>query len=138
MYFYIIALLNYIVSTIDISLLGFIYISDEFDRLSCIKSKFNEYSKRNNLNITLNTMFYTFRNSTTEGTNISYFLDELSKKKEKNEYDMFLLDTVYTGTYAEHFENLKKRLPSDLIELYMEGIATKTCIFDNKLIAMVN
>ncbi|ORY59346.1 periplasmic binding protein-like II [Neocallimastix californiae] len=127
---------NDTISTIDISLLGFIYISDEFDRLSCIKSKFNEYSKRNNLNITLNTMFYTFRNSTTEGTNISYFLDELSKKKEKNEYDMFLLDTVYTGTYAEHFENLKKRLPSDLIELYMEGIATKTCIFDNKLIAM--
>ncbi|ORX82031.1 periplasmic binding protein-like II [Anaeromyces robustus] len=122
------------VLSINVTLVGFLYSVD--DSLSCISGKFNEYSKANNLGITLDTIFYTYKNSTADVENIQGFMQELTNKKEKSRYDMFLIDTIYNSNYINHFLNLYDYLPESITNLYKEGIATKTCIFDNKLTAL--
>ncbi|ORX42463.1 periplasmic binding protein-like II [Piromyces finnis] len=116
-------------------LIGFIY-DVKNDNLSILKEKFNKYSQENKLNINLNTYFYTHKNSTSEISNVSYILKDLVSEKEKSKNDLFIIDTIYSGEYSDHFEDLYNLLPPSTINLYKNGIATATSVCNGKLVSL--
>jgi len=122
---------------ITLSLVGYINIPD--DRLSYIRDKFNEYSKQNNLGIHLETLFYTNRNSSTDISNVSNYYDRIILKKKNVQYDMFLIDILYSKKYADNFEDLNPLLPDTIKELYINDInhIGKTInLVDNRLVSL--
>lgn len=66
----------------------------------------------------------------------SFIEDSVLKKTDG--YDLYVTDTVYTGRFSEHFEDLSKYVDPNVIDLYKDGTATKTCYVDTKLAGLVS
>lgn len=119
-------------------LTGFLYEVVN-DNLYILKEKFNQYAVEHNLGIYLDTYFYTYKNSTSE--NVSFILKDLIIQKEKNENDLFLIDTICSSEYAEHFEDLTKYLPKSTISPYKieeRGVAAATGVNNGRLVSLVS
>ncbi|OUM69285.1 hypothetical protein PIROE2DRAFT_2782 [Piromyces sp. E2] len=134
-YFLILLAIINIASAIDLMLTGFIYDVSN-DELSILKEGFNQYSQEHHLGINLDTYYYTYRNSTSEMSNVSYILKEFVSQKEKNKYDLFLIDSIYSGVYADHFENLYYYLPKETTDLYDKGVTTATSVKNGRLVSL--
>ncbi|ORX85085.1 hypothetical protein BCR32DRAFT_265919 [Anaeromyces robustus] len=100
-----------------------------------IVNDFNKYSKINNLNININLSSITRTNFTHSAEDYESLLDYLFIKKS-NKYDLVLYDSIHKTRFGPHLLNLKDRLSHEHVEMYMEGIANQTCIYNNKLIGM--
>ena len=98
--------------------------------------KFNEYSKKNNLNIKLNLNLITAANSTVLINDYGSTIESiLSRKLDK--YDVYFYDNIYTKRFGKHFIDLKKKLPKEHMDEYASGIGSKICISDGKWVSLV-
>ncbi|OUM69288.1 hypothetical protein PIROE2DRAFT_2785 [Piromyces sp. E2] len=133
--FLIILLLTIIgVNAIDITLHGFIY-ADMDPLYQNLEQRVNNHFKQIGKDIRLQASFGSYQNSSLEPAKIAESLDDLIPKKN-NKYkgvDLYITDTVYTGRFAKHFEDLYERLPEDVLKHYKDGTATKTCIMNGRL-----
>jgi len=97
---------------------------------------FNKYAKDNDLDITLHLNLFSELNSTSLVTDYESMLDALFNKKS-DKYDLVFFDNVYSVRFGPHLLDLYKIMPKDYIDMYMEGVASKTCLYKDKLIGFV-
>ncbi|ORY54234.1 hypothetical protein LY90DRAFT_507793 [Neocallimastix californiae] len=98
-------------------------------------NKFNNYSKENNLNITLQFNYYSRINSTNNVGDDASQLDILFIRHSPK-YDIILYDNIYSRRYGSHLLNLKEWLPNDHINLYSDNILSKTSLYKDKLVGL--
>eukprot|EP00833_Pecoramyces_ruminatium_P001998 jgi/Orpsp1_1/1176030/evm.model.c7180000056135.1 len=96
---------------------------------------FNKYSKKNNLNIYINLNLVSSTNFTRHVVDYEELLDGIFKKKTKK-YDIIFYDNIYKTRFSSNLLDLKKLLPKEHIDMYMEGIANQTCTFKDKIIGL--
>jgi len=94
---------------------------------------FNEYSKNNGLNIYLDLTLFSKLNSTGGVEDYEAMLDSMFSKRP-DKYDLIFYDHIYTTRFGPHLLNLKEILPQDHIDMYMEGIASQTCVYKDKIV----
>ncbi|ORX76241.1 hypothetical protein BCR32DRAFT_271394 [Anaeromyces robustus] len=122
------------VNSITINALG--YITDvSYQIYTSVVDDFNEYSKKNNLDIHLDLNLLSNANSTSNFHDYGAFVDSLLKKKNKK-YDIYFYDNIYTQKFGKYFLDLKKYLPKDLIDIYNQEILDQTCYYKEKLIGL--
>jgi len=68
--------------------------------------------------------------------NYQSMIENLLYKKSKK-YDLIVFDNIYSKKFESYFLDLKDLLPQEHLDLYSEGIAAQTCIFNNKWVALV-
>ncbi|ORX82973.1 periplasmic binding protein-like II [Anaeromyces robustus] len=142
--FHIYIILNIlIVSIIPLRVLGdeiilnaLAYSFEEEDILyTPLIKKFNEYSKNNNLNITLNLNLFSPSNSTIEANDFGTTVEALLSRKT-NKYDIYFYDNVYTKKYGKHFINLEEKIPKDHMELFSSDLNYQLCTSDNRWVGL--
>jgi len=119
-----------IVNAIEIKIWGFLYADPK--KYDEIVDRINEHFKKQGKDITLKAQFDTEDTNSGNPEHIASYIEDSLQKKE-NGFDIYITDTVYTGRFAKHFEDLYKYVDKDVIDLYKDGTATKTCIVDTKL-----
>jgi len=119
-----------IINAIEITLHGYIYVPSVFHET--LAERANKYLKSKGLDITLKTNFENPLTGSINPAHIANFIEQSILKKDEG-YDLYVTDTVYTGRFVEHFEDLTKYVHQDVIDLYKDGTATKTCYVDTKL-----
>lgn len=97
---------------------------------------FNEYAKENNLNITLQLNLFSELNSTATVRDYETSIDSLFQRKS-SKYDLIFYDNIYSKRFGSHLINLNDILSKDHIDMYMEGVASQTCFYENKLVGLV-
>jgi len=95
---------------------------------------FNKYSKQNNLDITLSLDLYSSDNSTTVVTDYESMLDSLF---QSDSYDLFFYDNIYSVKFSPHLLNLKEWIPEEHINMYAQGIASQSCVHNNRWVGLV-
>jgi len=94
---------------------------------------FNAYSKKNNLNITVNLEI-------TENDQIndyySIFEVLLKKKNSRKSYEIFFYENYYKSKFGENLMDLKGLIPEDHINMFDPNIISGTCYFKDKLIGI--
>jgi len=99
---------------------------------------FNEYSKSNSVEVTFHIDFINFDNSTNKSMDYESMLESYLQKNN-NTYDLIFFETIYTNKLNPYLENLKEWLTNKHLEMFSDGVATQTCIDnDKKWIALVN
>eukprot|EP00833_Pecoramyces_ruminatium_P003044 jgi/Orpsp1_1/1177076/evm.model.c7180000060115.1 len=93
---------------------------------------FNEYSNRNNLNITVTLNTYRI---TGDFDSFGLTLESLFLKRS-NKYDIYYYDSVYTQKYGAYLLDLKKYLPKEHIEMYDSKLLSESCTYGEKLIGL--
>jgi len=96
---------------------------------------FNEYSEKNNLNITISINIHT----NMDNKNFESFVDNVESllNKKTNKYDIYYYDNAYTVKYGPYLLDLEKYLPKEHIEMYNSDIIEKTCVYEDKLVGLV-
>ncbi len=107
-------------------------ISNEI--FSQLVSEFNEYSEKNNLDITLSLIFNGNENSIVNYNDL--LKDILLKRSPK--FDLFFYDPKYSAKFAEHLKDLYEYLPRDVVNNFDSDILSNTCVYNNQLIGLVN
>ncbi|KAL6605335.1 periplasmic binding protein-like II [Neocallimastix californiae] len=102
---------------------------------SLLTKDFNKFSKENGLNITLHLNLLTPQNMSYTVNNYQSMIENLLYKKSKK-YDLIVFDNIYSKKFESYFLDLKDLLPQEHLDLYSEGIAAQTCIFNNKWVAL--
>jgi len=122
-----------IVKAIEISMYGFTYNPGELT--TKLQDRVNQYLKSKNSPNTFVIKFDSTSNTSGDPDHIANSLEQ-TIKKEQTQYDLYFTDTVYTGRFAEHFENLYNYIDPSITNLYENGTASKTCKIDNKLVGL--
>ncbi|OUM63414.1 hypothetical protein PIROE2DRAFT_10075 [Piromyces sp. E2] len=123
-------------STIALNALGFTQTGG-VDLFEPLVNQFNEYSRINDLDISLNFEVLSDTNSTTDSSSYEETLESYFIKKNTN-YDIILYDNISTTRFGPHLLNLKDVVSDELIELYKPGISSKSCVYgEDKWVGLV-
>ncbi|KAL6613001.1 hypothetical protein U3516DRAFT_520519, partial [Neocallimastix sp. 'constans'] len=98
-------------------------------------NEFNNYSKENNLNITLSLNTFTPENSTQEIRDYESTL-EILFKKGSNKYDFIIYDNVYTPKFCPYLLNLNKYIPKNHIDTYNSQILSNVGSCKNEIVGL--
>ncbi|ORX83749.1 hypothetical protein BCR32DRAFT_243145 [Anaeromyces robustus] len=104
-----------------------------YELFTFLESEFNEFSKNNNLNITLSINLLLNINSTSSLTSYGDTADSLLKKNS-NKYDIFFYDSLYTQDYEPYLLDFSKYIPKESIEKYNQDILNQLCKYNNRLV----
>jgi len=101
-----------------------------------MKDEFNEYSAKNNLNITIELDLLNFDNPS-DSYSYFKFLAESSLKKSNNgisnkKFDVYYYSNRYTKLYAPYLLDLNDNLPKEHIEMYNSKVIKETCSYKDK------
>jgi len=112
------------------------FSSSTYDTIpELIVNDFMEYSKENNLDINLERISLSPLNSTKNTEDYAVFIDSVLKKKSKD-YDIILIDNVYTFQFTNHVEDLHNYLSEELVNKYRNGITKSIGFYKGNLVAM--
>ncbi|ORX84268.1 periplasmic binding protein-like II, partial [Anaeromyces robustus] len=100
---------------------------------SQLTNDFNEYSIKNNLNITLELTMFTNANSTVLANGDRVTIQSLLSNRSKK-YDIYLYILTHAPEYAEHLMDLKDYISPDVIKMYSSEVFNKTCYINDRLI----
>jgi len=102
-----------------------------------LEDDFNEYARKNNIDITLKITVFTSANSTvyTDGGKIT--IESLLENKS-DKYDIYFYFYSNVHGYGEHLLDLTGYISPETIELYDSNIFRRTCIINNRLVGFVN
>ncbi|ORX81116.1 periplasmic binding protein-like II [Anaeromyces robustus] len=120
--------------SIDISAITFSYFDNDPTYKPMIDS-FNEYSLKNNLNITVDLITFTSSNSTFETSDYGSYIENILNKK-LSKYDIIFYDNLYTNKYGYSLVDLYKYLEPNHINIYNKNILSQSCSCENKLVGM--
>jgi len=101
-----------------------------------IVNEFNLYSKKNNLDISLNLTLFSDENTTYEISDFASTIEYLLKKKSQK-YDIYIYDVLYTRKYSKYLIDLNEYLPEEHLNLYRSGDSLKVGVYDNKWVGLV-
>jgi len=100
-----------------------------------VVNKFNEYARKNNIDINLKIELYTENNSTSVVDDFGSTI-ELLLKKNKNKYDLYFYDNMYSPRYSSYLVDLRDWLPEEHIAMYSSGIASESCTYKGKWVGL--
>jgi len=103
---------------------------------SMIVNDFNEYSKINNLNVTLDLTLILPSNSTSNTDDYCSVIDVFLEKKS-DKYDIIFYNNVYTSRFEPLFLDLNEWLPKDFINMFENIERSESYSYNNKLIGIV-
>jgi len=106
------------------------------DIFSYIVNDYNNYAIENNLNSFIELNVVNDTSFTMEVTNYEETLLELFERKS-NKYDFIFYDNIYSIRFGKYLEPLNNILSKEHVNMYLEGIASQTCIYRDKLVALV-
>ncbi|KAL6605284.1 periplasmic binding protein-like II [Neocallimastix sp. 'constans'] len=98
-------------------------------------NNFNDYSIKNNLNITINLNLFTPKNSTVHSDEFFSVIDSFLKRRS-NKYDIYFYDNIYTPKFEPNFLDLNKLLPKEHINLYKSVENYESYSYNNKLVGL--
>ena len=98
---------------------------------------FNIYSKENHLNITLERTCLSPQNVSVKVSNYASFI-ELKLKKKNTNYDLILIDNIYTNLYSNYVVDISKYISKDTLEHYSSGISKQIGYIEDKLVSVVS
>ncbi|ORX86176.1 periplasmic binding protein-like II [Anaeromyces robustus] len=124
-------ILTSIVKSINIKAIS-IDVSDD-GVVSTLVNDFNDYSIKNNLNITLDLTLFTSKNSTVHTTGDTITIQSLLENKSRK-YDLYIYTFPYAPQFSEHLLDLNNYISKDIINLYDSEIFRETNIINNRLI----
>ncbi|ORX76991.1 hypothetical protein BCR32DRAFT_270938, partial [Anaeromyces robustus] len=119
------------VTSININAIGFEV--SESGLISTITYDFNEYSKLNNLDITLELTSLTSENSTIYINGEEVSIQSLLANKSKK-YDIYFYNNSYASEISEHLMDLNEYISPEITEKYYSYIFNNTYILNNRLI----
>jgi ABC-type glycerol-3-phosphate transport system substrate-binding protein len=96
---------------------------------------YNNYAIENNLNSFIELNVVNDTSFTMEVTNYEETLLELFERKS-NKYDFIFYDNIYSIRFGKYLEPLNNILSKEHVNMYLEGIASQTCIYRDKLVAL--
>eukprot|EP00833_Pecoramyces_ruminatium_P011589 jgi/Orpsp1_1/1185621/evm.model.c7180000094654.1 len=98
--------------------------------------EFNKYSRKNNLDITLELTLFNIYNSTITDTEdyVSTLQSLFNKKNEK--YDIFNYNIVHIMNLDSYFLNIKEFLSDDEINIYNPKILSSSYHDENKIVGL--
>eukprot|EP00833_Pecoramyces_ruminatium_P009874 jgi/Orpsp1_1/1183906/evm.model.c7180000087172.2 len=105
------------------------------DLFTNIINDFNEYALKNELNIIIDLNLVDDSNFSLTVENYEEMLMAIFEKKN-TKYDIIFYDNIYTLKFGAHLIELDDILPKDHIDMYLDGIAKQTCIFNEKIVAL--
>ncbi|ORX84846.1 periplasmic binding protein-like II [Anaeromyces robustus] len=94
---------------------------------------FNQYSRKNNLDIKVELNVMTRNNFTVSFEN-SYIMVESLLKKKNHKYDIFIYDYTYLKNYSPYLLDLKNLFPKEHIDMYNKQVLSQACEYDGKLL----
>jgi len=97
---------------------------------------FNRYSKVNDLDINIDFNLLTSNNISFSMINYELMVEKILINNSRR-YDIIFFDNIYTKKYEPYLSNLNEFLSKDIMDLYLTGIASKTCIYNDRWIAIV-
>ena len=89
------------------------------------------------MDIYINLNVFSSNNSTSLIGDFGTTLESLFKKKS-DKYDIIFFDNVYPIRFGPYLLDFKKVFPEEHIALYSSGVASKTCIYEDKWVGFVN
>jgi len=102
-----------------------------------IINEFNDYAKENNIDIYLNEIYLSKKNTTINMLNLSSSLESLLLKGS-TKYDLIMISPIYLYRFENSVEDLKKYISKDILDLYsnknVKSIGTK----NNKIMGLVS
>ncbi|ORY20943.1 periplasmic binding protein-like II [Neocallimastix californiae] len=104
------------------------------DVYSKYTKEFNNYSKKNNLNIVLNINTFTKENSTVVVNQYESVLEFLFKKKS-TKYELYFYDNIFTSKYGPYLLKLDDWVSKEQIDMYKDLVPAKTCIYKGKWVS---
>eukprot|EP00833_Pecoramyces_ruminatium_P014442 jgi/Orpsp1_1/1188474/evm.model.d7180000065132.1 len=102
---------------------------------NALTNDFNQYSKKNNLDIKLEMILFTESNSTTGRDTYSSTIDAYLQKKS-NTFDLYVYDPIFTRRFSSHFLDLKEWVEDDHLKLFMDGDAYQLSSYNGKLVSL--
>ncbi|KAG4090271.1 periplasmic binding protein-like II [Neocallimastix lanati (nom. inval.)] len=100
-----------------------------------IEKGFNDYSRKQNLNITLKINLFSNKNSTQQSDNTLSSTEQLLNRKSQK-YDLYAFNSVYLSDLSKHFMDLKELLPSELIDSFSKNNIYDICVYNDKWIGL--
>jgi len=94
---------------------------------------FNNYAKSNGLNTRINYVLHSMDNSTSSVQDYESMLEAIFSKKT-NKQDIVFYDTIYAVKFEPHLLDLRDVMPKETIDMYMEGVASQTCVVKDKIV----
>jgi len=76
-------------------------------------------------------------NFTMEVTNYESILISMFQKQSPK-YDIIFYDNIYSVQFGPHLVPLNDKLSNEHIKMYLEGVASQTCIYNKNLIGLVH
>ncbi|ORX51096.1 hypothetical protein BCR36DRAFT_397296 [Piromyces finnis] len=108
---------------------------DKCEYLEEITNDFNDYSKKNGLDIHLNRILLSPRNISVYVNDYDSTVESILKKKNKS-YDLFMISAVYTNFFDPYVENLRYYVSEETLESYLHGISSSLGIINDKIIGL--
>ncbi|KAL6633006.1 periplasmic binding protein-like II [Neocallimastix californiae] len=131
-------ILNYdffdFIKGVTVQMMSFTYFSYA-SLFQDLERNFNIYSNKNNLDIKLEMVFFSEKNSTRGRSDHSLMLDTLLNRKSVK-YDMYIFDPILVKKLSSHFLDLKEWLPNEYIDLYNLNDVWKISVYDNKWVGL--
>jgi len=123
-------------NAITLNAVSYVYDLEE-NVYTYLTDKFNQYAKKNNLDVELIMTTYTIDNCTILVEDYGSILEHLLKK-QSTKYDIIMYDNMYSPRFSPYFEDLRDWLPKEHIEMYASGVASQTCTFGEKWVGLVS
>jgi len=121
-------------NAIELKALAFGGDESEQSYTSLVKD-FNNFSKQNNLNITININLLSNKNTTFSMIDYGTIVDAFLKK---NKYDFYFYDNTYTGRYGKYLQELDDLIPESHISLFDPKVIEGSCTYKKKIVGLVS
>lgn len=79
---------------------------------------------------------FTKENSTVLVTDFEGMLESLFRKRS-SKYDLYFYDNIFTPKFGKYLLPLDNYVPSEIFDLYKQGVANQTCRYKDQWIALV-
>jgi len=110
--------------TLNVIIYSFYDTPDSYYRL--LTDGFNEYSLANDLGIDVHLNVLTPQISTMVIENYGNTIDAYINKQSK-EFDIYFYYSSYSRKYGEHFEDIRKYIPAEYLNVYDDSLVKETC-----------
>ena len=120
----------------EIRLLASTSGNDDLYNYFSMEDAFNEYSMKNNLNITINIDLVKYEKPTDSYAFFKHLIESLLKK-QKSTFDIYFYNTKYINIYGTYLLDLYSKLPKENIERFNPKVLHEECTYKNELVGLV-
>ncbi|ORX42201.1 periplasmic binding protein-like II [Piromyces finnis] len=124
----------YSINGVTLNIICFSY-SEDSQPFTPLADSFNNYSKENNLDITIKLHMLSNLNVTNNIEDYVSLLDSLFKKKDEK-YDIYFYETTFITDYDLYLLDLKKIIPEEHIKMFNPDFVEQYCTINDKLIGL--